>query len=580
MEVMKEVENPPHLGIDSEKNKSIPELIMNLRTAFRTEDFDMVEGILVAKEAEMKLEIEKMKEEISLFQKERDFHSLEKIRYEKEFKASNERADKAKESYEKLLKKVKVNKRVEDNQTTIDELRKKNAELESLMNLAKEERDSHCIEKVKFETLFNDLNERAKEANERYEKRMEQVKNSYKTTIDELKEKNSELESEKKGAEEELNRWMSRYEQRVSRLEEDVKMLNSSNALERSGPVEVIEGNGDDDNGENGIGESVRLPSEEENVASNWNENARVEQNEVSAPSPLTEGEEGSGKFAPGDPILIADSDDDYMPVNNKGKSQNLADIEDSSMMGMERRRLLKRKRASSIDLCESESNKIHEDNTIPSHCSEKGIPSVANDVEELRRPLSQDQAILRGSEEKIATVPPFPTILNRFSGGRIDELVDIEESTSSSESDDTDSTSDADADINELLSKYQKTGENKRWASEADMVSAFEKDPELCLNAVCALYRQHKSVMESASPGVYPFSDDRGFKKFDAPRGIRLARFLIDEDPHGKLRRSVKELELQNRKGLSECRKLAVEHSKQLFKIYQNKEDPFFIPS
>lgn len=62
--------------------------------------------------------------------------------------------------------------------------------------------------------------------------------------------------------------------------------------------------------------------------------------------------------------------------------------------------------------------------------------------------------------------------------------------------------------------------------------------------------------------------------------RGIGLAKFLINEDPQGKLRRSVKELELRNLKGLSECRRLAVEHSKQLFKIYKDKADPFFLPS
>lgn len=245
----------------------------------------------------------------------------------------------------------------------------------------------------------------------------------------------------------------------------------------------------------------------------------------------------GSGKFASGDPILIVDSDGDCAPEVKKERSQNLADIKDSSMMVVENRsRLLKRKRPPFIYLFDSENNENHKHSTIPTiqmkqhqelslepiasppnHCSEKGIPSVGNYVEELHAPLSQDQVVLRGSEEKIETVQAFPTFLNRFSGGRIDELVGLEESTSSSDSDDSDCSSDFDAEINGLLSKYQKKGENKRWDSEADMVAAFEKDPELCLNAVCAIYRQHMLVWKSLD--VSTLSNNRGFNKLDAPR-------------------------------------------------------------
>ncbi|KAH7546107.1 hypothetical protein FEM48_Zijuj01G0165500 [Ziziphus jujuba var. spinosa] len=90
--------------------------------------------------------------------------------------------------------------------------------------------------------------------------------------------------------------------------------------------------------------------------------------------------------------------------------------------------------------------------------------------------------------KESLCTVTPGVEEIQAYKG-RIDEVVGNKESTSSSESDDTDSSSDAYADINELLSKYQKTGENKRWAPGVAMVSAFEKDLELCLNAFCALH-------------------------------------------------------------------------------------------
>lgn len=58
------------------------------------------------------------------------------------------------------------------------------------------------------------------------------------------------------------------------------------------------------------------------------------------------------------------------------------------------------------------------------------------------------------------------------------------------------------------------------------------------------------------------------------------MAEFLIDGDPQGKLRKSVRELEKYDQKGLSECKRLAVGHSKQLIEIYQKKKDPFFLPS
>lgn len=56
------------------------------------------------------------------------------------------------------------------------------------------------------------------------------------------------------------------------------------------------------------------------------------------------------------------------------------------------------------------------------------------------------------------------------------------------------------------------------------------------------------------------------------------MAEFLIAGDPQKKLRKSVAELEKHDQKGLSDCRRLAVTHAKQLFEIYQKKEDPFFL--
>lgn len=58
------------------------------------------------------------------------------------------------------------------------------------------------------------------------------------------------------------------------------------------------------------------------------------------------------------------------------------------------------------------------------------------------------------------------------------------------------------------------------------------------------------------------------------------MAEFLTDGDPFGPLKKSVKDLENYDRKAIDYCHKLANRYSKQLFTIYQNKEDPFFHPS
>jgi hypothetical protein len=62
--------------------------------------------------------------------------------------------------------------------------------------------------------------------------------------------------------------------------------------------------------------------------------------------------------------------------------------------------------------------------------------------------------------------------------------------------------------------------------------------------------------------------------------RGSTLAEFLTGGDPGGDVKKSVKELQEYDPKAVQLCRRLATHYSKQLFEIYKNKEDPFFLPS
>ncbi|CAB4271554.1 unnamed protein product [Prunus armeniaca] len=138
---------------------------------------------------------------------------------------------------------------------------------------------------------------------------------------------------------------------------------------------------------------------------------------------------------------------------------------------------------------------------------------------------------------------------------------------------------SDDNVNFDEILSKFQRNKDHKsKWEFEADMLAAFGKDPYLCMKAVCALYRQ-QTCEEKISKGSL-CNNYRGFSKFDALRGSVLAEFLTGGDPNGDVNKTVKELEEYDPRGIEQCRTLASRYSKQLFEIYNNKEDPLFLPS
>lgn len=77
---------------------------------------------------------------------------------------------------------------------------------------------------------------------------------------------------------------------------------------------------------------------------------------------------------------------------------------------------------------------------------------------------------------------------------------------------------SDGSMDYSEILSTLQRKKDRlSKWEFEADMLAAFGKDPELCMRAVCALYRQQTSEEQICKGTLY--SNQRGFSKFDALR-------------------------------------------------------------
>ncbi|XVF53448.1 hypothetical protein PTKIN_Ptkin05aG0100200 [Pterospermum kingtungense] len=151
--------------------------------------------------------------------------------------------------------------------------------------------------------------------------------------------------------------------------------------------------------------------------------------------------------------------------------------------------------------------------------------------------------------------------------------------SSSSSACTDSKDDSDKEVDFDVILSRLKRNKDHKSdWKFEGEMLAAFGKDVELCMKAVCALYRQQTSGEKLWKAAFC--QNQRGFSKFDAHRGCTLAEFLTDGDPQGDVKKSVEELQAYDPNAVELCRNLATRYSKQLFEIYNSKEDPYFLPS
>lgn len=149
----------------------------------------------------------------------------------------------------------------------------------------------------------------------------------------------------------------------------------------------------------------------------------------------------------------------------------------------------------------------------------------------------------------------------------------DVSAKGTSSESGDS---LDSGMDYRETMSGLRRESKHKmKWEFEADMLADFGKNPEICMKAVCALYRQQTSEEKSCKATIN--LNGRGFSQCDAYRGTALAEFLTDSEPQSDVKKSVEELLEFNPKGDELCRELANRYSKQLYAIYQNGEDLFF---
>lgn len=253
-------------SIDDEdlENRSISELVSVLRTAFRGKDFDRVEEILVAKEVKMRKEIENKNKEYELLQSKYEFLRLDNLTHEsmleqgkvdpkgfekwketyEQFKEKESEIQKLKElivkvdedrekkkaaleGFEKLLEVVK--KTQEDDRITIENLRRKNSELECAIEKVKKTKEDYekniqefKSKNLELECAMEELNCKKSEL-ERTIEVIKKTENEKRKNIEELKCKNSKLECAKREAEHNYELCRSKYDELGRRVAQLVK---------------------------------------------------------------------------------------------------------------------------------------------------------------------------------------------------------------------------------------------------------------------------------------------------------------------------------------------------------------------
>ncbi|KAK4422536.1 hypothetical protein Salat_1836100 [Sesamum alatum] len=213
------------------------------------------------------------------------------------------------------------------------------------------------------------------------------------------------------------------------------------------------------------------------------------------------------------------------------------------------------------ILVCDSDDETNHDGTACT---PDRGANMAENEMtfEKFVQTPSCSQTMARRLEEKSGAVCDSQTPLQKFNALNDGDTTDSEDESCS------------DSYMNELIESLEREKLSRKWMFEADMLQAFQEDVELCMNAVCALYRQQifagKSAHGSSKHGV--------FSHIDSISGRELAEYLIDGDPELRLKKSVSDVKEQHPDVLSKCRKLATIYHEKLFEIYCNREDPFFV--
>ncbi|XP_059644049.1 uncharacterized protein LOC132285839 [Cornus florida] len=601
------------LGSESAQN-----LISMLRSAFQPSDFDKVQQILVAREESLKRNINDMSKEIEiwkkqfeLMEKKKDELESAKLETEDELKKYKRECDDLREQVIRSKEDQKVQsdraRRAEDkNANLLKDSKKAEADKRMLVfQLNVKSTDLECSNATKrraegemeaWKKKFGQLERRLLQLEEDIATLMSGVPLSLQTQINEA------LESQQPVSDEII---VEKETCDVGKPQNQTGAGNSgpkqsvSNCHEEVQQEDIIEkGTCDDGKSQNetGVGNSSTnlLDTQIKESVSN---------SHVSVTDPVTEidglqlsGPNSMSRACDNEVVikkeLVLDVESlqtsdklkgSSMGVNKKPEPAVVIEINDSDDEIPVVKEMSKRKRASCSYLSPSEDD---DDNTLISKRRTKPIKQLiygnktspgdayrampdsgSIDIAKAVSPPRQRPVLIGRCREKVEAQQNVRNPLSKFIPDEISS--DSEDSSSSGDGTCTDS------DMNNMVAELWRKRNSEKWAFKPDMLLAFERDSELCMNAICALYRQQNSTKESIKGPLY--SENRGFNQFDAIRGTALAKFLTGGDPLGGLKKSVLELQQYDPKGLDDCRRLAKHYATQLFEIYRRKEDPFF---
>ncbi|CAH2070142.1 unnamed protein product [Thlaspi arvense] len=260
--------------------------------------------------------------------------------------------------------------------------------------------------------------------------------------------------------------------------------------------------------------------------------------------------------------VINSDSendDEDNIPLsilkNLKPLNQEVSDLVGTPSIGENESKRLSRVSS------RLRKQRVLEETTTPSKRL-VGIPTTGNAVDD------ETEEEESGGESESESLDGFI----------VDDDVDESASEKSDENHETEGgveeeESDGEIGYADIMSRLRR--DKDKWEYQTDMLSAFGKDDELCMRAVCVLY-MFQTEDEKAARSSH-VANGRGFSMFDAERGTLIGQFLTDGDPAGDLKKSVEELQSFKFDALEICRDLAVRYSKQLFQIYNNREVQFF---
>ncbi|XP_062074513.1 uncharacterized protein LOC133778562 [Humulus lupulus] len=457
-----EAGSPPGCSLDRSDEvgdyMSISELISDLRTAFRSSDFDRVEEILVIKENKLKKKIKEMESEnvqldLELKRLREDSSEKRILRQNYEImqervKVAEERAREAEERGKEADERARVvEERVRGADERIRVAEERAIEVDERARVVEEkarEADERARVAEKRVMKVDEGKKLAEENSRKFEEMLERLlkdaKKSEREKVDEIAqimEKNKVLESAKIRAEEDAEVWKKFFEgleKRVSLLEAETEIyLKMDSLVPRVTATCSSESN--KANGEKGAGKndgfavvsgSAHLPS-----------SSTVSRNQDLSSDKKSAFEQQA--------IVIIDSDDENAPpgssLHDKEFSRKLPDKDPIDLMDWDIKPipLCKRKRPWSPNVSES---KMKLDGSTINNMS----ATSTNDAENLKTPSKHDQV---KCEEKTVGEISSPTILNKLMVDDEADAFKFEVSTSSD--------SDGSIDLDEIILESQR---------------------------------------------------------------------------------------------------------------------------